>query len=428
LAEAIILKGFEMIDNGANPQELKKGIDKAVEYVCSEIKKMAIPVGDDNEMIRQVATVSANNDSSIGDLIAEAYRKIGNSGVINIEDAKGVDTTIKMTDGFTFPRGWVSPYFITNRAKDECELIEPYILIYDKPISQLQPLMPILEQVAAKQKSLLIICEDADGEALATLTMNAAQKRLSCCVVTLAFLGNSKVNVMEDIAAVTGGTFINELKGVELKNVTIKHLGLAKKVVIGKESTTIIGGIKDEDRFNELVDGLKESITKTDDDYEKILIEKRIARLKEGVAILSIGGATETEMNERKDRADDAVKATKAAIEEGCLVGGGTAFLRVPLAIVKETQLENGYNLIFDAIEEPLKQICRNAGVDENKILKDVKDANGGFGYNCKTDTIEDLAKAGILDAAKAVRCSLQNAASVATMILTTECVISDTI
>jgi len=427
--QAMVTEGLKLIEAGVNPHELKEGIEKAVEYVVGELKKIAVPINGDIERIRQIATISANNDLEIGNLIAEAYSKIGAEGSVTIEEAKGVGTSIKIADGFKFNRGWASPYFITNPAKEECELVEPYILIFDRPISQLQPLMPILEKVLGTKRPLLIICEDSDGEALATLTYNVAQKTMKACVINLAFMGEGKIKIMEDIATVTGGTFINELKGVKLENVTLQHLGQAKKVVIGKESTVIVAGAKKEEEYDKLVLGLKNLAAETELQEEKEKIEKRIARLNEGVAILSIGAMTEVEMKEKKDRADDAVRATKCAIEEGFIPGGGTAFLRVNNLLSVYTSSPNfqkGINLLMGTLTYPLKQICDNAGVNSDDILAKVLKEKNNIGYNAKTAQIEDLVESGIIDAVKSNRCALQNAASVACQILTSQYVITD--
>jgi len=425
--QAIVTEGLRLIKEGANPHELKAEIEKAVEYVVEELKKMAIPIDGDIERIRQVATISANNDSVIGDLIAEAYKQIGEGGSVTIEEAKGIGTSIKIADGFKFHRGWASPYFITNPAKEECELEEPYILIYDRPISQLAPLMPILEKVLGTKKPLLIICEDSDGEALATLTFNVAQKTMKGCIVNLAFMGEGKIRVMEDIASVTGGTFINELKGVKLENVTLKMLGQAKKVIVGKESTIIVDGAKDEKEFAKTVDALKKLKDETEDKDEKEKIEKRIARLNEGVAILSIGAMTEVEMKEKKDRADDAVRATKCAILEGFLSGGGLSFLKITF---KSIPTDNGGNLIARVLLKPLEQICVNAGVEPSNVIGKASfyPMDSNVGYNAKKNEMEDLLEAGIIDAVKSNRCALQNAASVACQILTSQYIITDVI
>jgi len=428
LAQAIITEGLKLIDAGVNRHELKDGIEKAVEYVVGELKKMAIPINGDIERIRQVATISANNDAEIGNLIAEAYSKIGVEGSVTIEEAKGVATSIKIADGFKFHRGWASPYFITNPAKEECELIEPYILIYDRPISQLAPLMPVLKQVLEQKRPLLIICEDSDGEALATLTFNVAQKTMQACVINLAFMGDGKIKIMEDIAAVTGGTYINELKGVKLENVLLSHLGQSKKAVIGKDNTIIIGGLRNEEGYNDLVTGLKNLAFATEDTETKERIEKRIARLNEGVAILSIGAATEVEMKEKKDRADDAVRATKCAIEEGFIPGGGTVFSKLGYDMFEKNKDNKAVMMIAACLKYPLIQICENAGEDGEIIFSQVVKSKQNEGYNAKDDRIENLVNAGIIEAAKSNRCALQNAASVACQILTSQYVITDTL
>lgn len=412
---AIVQEGLKLVDAGANPQEVKKGIDAAVEYVVSELKKMAIPVGDDIEKIRQIATVSANNDTFVGDLIADAFLQIGNDGVLDIEESKTAQTEIKIVDGFKFDKGWVSPYFITNQSKNECELIEPYILLYDKKISVMKPMLQILEKVMGSGKSLLIICDDADGEALATLAMN--QNRLRCCIVRSPNFGDAKREAMEDIAVITGGTFISDEKGNSLDSATIKMLGTAKKVIVGIEETVIIGGGGYDDKMQELLNNLQMNKVGKDE-AEKQKIEKRIAKLTGSIAVLSVGAATDTEMKEIKDRCDDAIRATKAAISEGYVCGGGTVFAKMSSA-----------NEVLDKVlTQPLLQICENAGVKGDDILKKVRGSNKNFGYNAKTDTIEDLLKAGIIDPVKVLRCSLQNAASTATMILTSEVLICDSL
>jgi len=410
--QAIVKEGLKLLEEGANPQELKRGIDEAVAYVVSELKKNAIPVGDDIEKIKQIATVSANNDSSIGELIAEAFRVIGKDGIIDIEESKTGKTEIKTSTGFKFEKGWKSPYFITNHARSECELLEPYILLYDKKLTTMPPLGNILEKIISAGKSLLIICDDADGEALAALAMNASQGRIKCCIVQSPGFGESKREAMEDIAVLTGAYFISDEKGISLGSATFKELGKASKVIVGKEETTIIGAESNEKKLKDLLDNLKmDLVEQSEEEREKT--EKRIAKLTGSVAVLHVGAATETEMKEKKDRCDDAVRATKAAISEGYVAGGGESFLKI----------KSGNKIIDSALRKPLEQICKNAGVES--MVDKVQD---GLGYNAKSGVMENLIEAGIIDPVKVLRCSLENAASTATMILTSETLICDSL
>lgn len=411
LTRAIVQLAMNKIDEGGNSMEIKRELDMECAYIVEQLKQMAIPVGGDIEKIRQVATVSANNDPSIGDLIAQAFEKIGMDGMIDIEEAKGVTTEIKITDGFKFNRGYLSPYFITNQAKNECELIEPYILLYDKKLTLLKPLEAILTSVIQDQKPLLIICDDAEGQALGGFTMNAAQGTLRSCIVQCPVFTETKREAMEDLAVVTGATYINEERGVSLENADKTFLGKAAKVIISKDETIIISGNKNPEAQLELLNNLKINLVRAEGE-EKEKIEKRIARLQGGIAVLSVGAPTETEMKERKDRCDDAIRATKAAIAEGFVPGAGTAFLRVQ-------DIKNP--ILKEVLKEPLKQICANAGVDGEQILKQVQGLNGSMGYNAKTDKIEDLIESGIIDPVKVLRCSLENAVSAAGMIITSE-------
>ena len=434
LTQSILEGGLKLIEEGASHIEVTDGINKAVEYVVDELKKMSTPINGDVEKIRQVATISANNDEFIGNLIAEAFEKTGEDGVITIEEAKGRETTIKISDGLKFSRGWVSPYFITNKTKGEAELINPYILIYDRPITMLNDtqhgtgILPLISKISQTGKRpLVIFCDDCDGEALATLTFNTQQGNFQSCVVSMAFLGQHKRDFMEDIAAATGGTFVSELKGTKLENVTIEMLGQAQKVTIGKEETVIIGGNKDEKIFNELVSNLKDLVSKEEDYGLNELLKKRIARLKGSVAILSVGATTEIEMKEKKDRVDDAIRATRSAIEEGYVSGGGTAFLVVPL-YNKNISASLGSNLVFSIMSKPLEQICTNAGQNSKSIINEVLQSSANFGYNAKTDVIEDLVLAGVIEPTKSNRCALQNAASVVNQILLSQYLITDTL
>ncbi len=450
LMKSILEKGIELVNSGVNPQELKKGIDDAVKYVVEELKKMAIPVGNDIEKIRQVATVSANNDSVIGDLIADAFEKIGVTGDIDIEEAKGVNTEIKVADGYKFSRGWLSPYFINNTAKNECELINPYILLYDKKISLFSQIEKLIVETTKEDKPLLIICDDSDGEAFAAMTQNTLNGLMKVCVVRLPEFGDLKREAMEDLALITGATYISDEKGLGLKGAALKHLGSAAKVIVSKNDTVIIGGNKKEE-LNELLDNLKMNLTKEEGE-DKIKTEKRIAKLTGGIAVIYVGAATEVEMKEKKDRVDDAIRATKAAIAEGFVPGGGTAFIRcmtkgivIDIDEVKRGSINevienfkqtgvviNGVtplngSLINSILIEPLKQICINAGVsniDEN--IKQVSISFGNMGFNAKIGKHEDLVLSGIIDPVKVLRCSLENAASAATMILTSETLIGD--
>lgn len=462
LMKSILEKGLELIDAGINPQELKKGIDAAVTNVVSQLKSMAVPVGDDIEKIRQVATVSANNDSVIGDLIASAFEKIGVNGDIDIEEAKGVETEIKVTDGFKFFRGWLSPYFITNQSKAECELINPYILLYDKKITLLKDIVNLLESVRNQDRSILIVCEDSDGEALAALAMNANDKRLKCCIVRSPEFGDLKREAMEDLAVITGALYVSDEKGKSLKSVTLNELGGAEKVIITKDETVIISGNGNKEELEDLLNNLKMNMVGKEG-KEKEQIERRIAKLTGSVAVLYVGAATEVEMKEKKDRVDDAIRATKAAIAEGYIAGGGTAFLSIAssfqrkglainideLKVVSADEAIKIFNqtgniistavtpinkdeyigtLMFQVLCEPLIQICSNAGVDALPILKIVLLSEKNYGYNAKIGECEDLIKSGIIDPVKVLRCSLENAASAATMILTFETLICDTI
>lgn len=456
LAEAIFEKGMELVNAGANPLELKKGIDKAVEYVVSELKKMAIPVAGDVERIRQVATVSANNDKEIGDLIADAFAKIGDYGVINIEEAKGVDTEVKVIEGVQIERGWISPYFVNNREKQICEFDNPLILLYQNRLTHHTQYQKAVELSVQMQRPLVIICEDADEEGLATLAMNNQQGRIRCCIIRSPFFGQQRLEAMEDIALATGGTFISDSKGLDIKEMDASWFGQCKRISVSKDETIIAEGVYEKEKFADFINELKMNLTQAKGDDEKEVIEKRIARLTGGIAVIYVGGATETEMKEKKDRVDDAVRATKAAIAEGYVCGGATAFVRcikkhiavnidaIPtispeesIKIFNQTGLltwesdesEDSLNVLINTVLlEPLRQICNNSGVDSNSIIKQVLSSNGNVGYNAKTDTIEDLVLSGIIDPVKVLRCALQNAASSAGMILTSECMIVDTL
>lgn len=443
LTQALLDGGLKLIESGVSHIEVSKGINMAVAYVVDELKKMAIPIDGDVEKIRQVATVCSNNDKEIGDLIAQAFEKIGVDGVINIEEAKGRETTIKTYDGIKFGQGWASQFFVTNFQKLESVLEEPFILIYDKPITQLEDkqhgggIMPLLQKVAnhntttGKPKPLMIFCDDIDGEALATLAANTQKGTFQSCVVNMRWLGEKKIEFLEDIAMATGGKLISALKGdSKLEKVELSELGQCKRIVVGKEETVIIEGYKNAAKFEPFVENLK-TIEEAEQDTElKDLLKKRIARLKGSVAILSVGATTEVEMKEKKDRVDDAVRATRSAIEEGVVCGGGTAFLRVPLPIVKEDNdsgIMKGYNVVFDTIEKSLEQVCINSVVNFEEIKKSIIASDKNYGYNAKIGVLEDLLKAGIIEPVKSNRCALQNAASVVTQILNSQFTITDT-
>lgn len=430
LMRAILEKGIELVDAGANPQELKKGIDAAVTYVVSELKKMAVPIDGDIEKIRQVATVSANNDSVIGDLIAEAFAKIGNDGVIDIEESKSEKTEIVISDGIKIKRGWESQYFITDKVKMECVLNDPYILLYDKKISTVAQFGDALMPLIQNNKELLIICDESDGEALAGLAMNASNGSFRSCIIKCPEFGEKKREAMEDLAAITGATYISDEKGRSLKSVTEKDLGRAKKITIGKNETSITSPKGDKKEITNLLNNLKMDLIKAGV-QEKEQIEKRIAFITGKSAILYVGAATEVEMKEKKDRCDDAVRATKAAISEGYISGAGSAFLKIENTIQTETNADrnSGIAIVFEILKEPLKQICTNAGVDYEKILFIIEcHPSKNAGYNAKTDRAEDLIVSGIIDPCKVLRCSLENAASASTMILTSETLIVDVV
>ena len=426
--QAIYNEGLKLIDAGANPIEIKKGIDKAVEYVVGELAKMAIQIGDDNEKIKQIATVSANNDEVIGQLIADAYKQIGKDGIIDIQDAKGVTTEIKVVNGFEIRQGYVSPFFITNRGKGIAELVNPVILFFEKSIVQMQPLIPLLEAAVKNNSPLLIFCEDLEGEALSTLAVNVAEGRIKACVVKSPYFDEKQIDAMEDMATLTGGTFINAQKGIPLESVTLNKCGQAAKVTISKDTTTIVGGKGSKESIDLLVSSLKEKMNETTDIHTKKYLENRIAKLTSGVAILYVGAATESEASEKKDRCDDAVRATRAAIEEGYVAGGGTAFLKIPLLRSELTSDEyRGTELIYNILITPLEQICLNAGIkNADEILKNVINGDANDGYNVLTERVENLIETGIIDPVKVLRCSLQNAASAAGSYLTMECAIID--
>ena len=428
LAQAIVGVGLKNVTAGANPMDLKRGIDKAVAKVVESIKSQAEMVGDNYDKIEQVATVSANNDPVIGKLIADAMRKVSKDGVITIEEAKGRDTTIGVVEGMQFDRGYLSSYFVTDTEKMECVMERPYILIYDKKISNLKDFLPILEPAVQSGRPLLVIAEDVDSEALTTLVVNRLRSNLKICAVKAPGFGDRRKEMLEDIAVLTGGVVISEEKGLKLEQATIEMLGSADKVTITKDNTTIVNGAGAKENIQERVNQIKAQIKTTTSDYDKEKLQERLAKLSGGVAVLYVGAASEVEMKEKKDRVDDALCATRAAIEEGIVPGGGVAYIRASKTL-EDLKGENadettGIEIIKRAIEEPLRQIVANAGKEGAVVVQKVREGEGDFGYNARTDVYEHLHAAGVVDPAKVTRVALENAASIAGMFLTTECVI----
>ncbi|MVN90285.1 chaperonin GroEL [Mucilaginibacter aquatilis] len=430
LAQAIVTAGIKNVAAGANPMDLKRGIDKAVAAVVANLKVQSQAVGEDNNKIKQVATISANNDEVIGTLIADAMGKVGKDGVITVEEAKGTETEVKTVEGMQFDRGYLSPYFVTNADKMEAELDNPYILIYDKKISSMKELLPVLEKQVQTGKPLVIISEDLDGEALATLVVNKIRGSLKVAAVKAPGFGDRRKAMLEDIAILTGGTVISEERGYKLENADLTYLGTAEKVVIDKDNTTIINGFGDAEGIKARVNQIKAQIETTTSDYDKEKLQERLAKLSGGVAVLYVGAATEVEMKEKKDRVDDALHATRAAVEEGIVAGGGVAFIRA-VASLGDLQGENedektGIQIVKRAIEEPLRQICENAGIEGSIVVQKVKEGTADFGYNARADRYENLIGAGVIDPTKVSRVALENAASISSMLLTTECVLAD--
>jgi chaperonin GroEL len=430
LAQAIVKEGLKNVAAGANPMDLKRGIDKAVEAIVGDLAKQAKVVGSDSEKIKQIASISANNDEVVGDLIAKAFAKVGKEGVITVEEAKGTDTYVDVVEGMQFDRGYLSPYFVTNPEKMEAELENPYILLYDKKVSSLKELLPVLEPVAQSGKPLLIIAEDVDGEALSTLVVNKLRGALKIAAVKAPGFGDRRKAMLEDIAILTGGTVISEERGFTLENTTIEMLGTAKRVSIDKDNTTIVNGAGDADMIKNRVNQIKGQMEATTSDYDKEKLQERLAKLAGGVAVLYVGAASEVEMKEKKDRVDDALHATRAAVEEGIVAGGGVALLRAKsaLASLKADNADEatGIQIISRAVESPLRTIVENAGLEGSVVVAKVAEGKGDFGYNAKTDEYVDMLKAGIIDPKKVTRVALENAASVAGMILTTECALVD--
>ena len=430
LAQAIINTGLKNVTAGANPMDLKRGIDKAVARVVESIKAQAHEVDDDMGKIENVARISANNDAEIGQLIAEAMGKVKKEGVITVEEAKGTDTSVDVVEGMQFDRGYISPYFVTNAEKMQCDMDNPFILLFDKKISVLKDMLPILEATAQTGRPLLIIAEDVDSEALATLVVNRLRGSLKVCAVKAPGFGDRRKEMLEDIAILTGGVVISEEKGLKLEGATIDLLGTAEKVTVNKENTTIVNGAGDKECIAERVAQIKNQIATTKSDYDREKLQERLAKLAGGVAVLYIGAPSEVEMKEKKDRVDDALSATRAAIAEGIVPGGGVCYIRCIKALeglVGDNDDETtGIEIVKRAIEEPLRQIVSNAGLEGAVILQKVKDGEGDYGYNARTETYEHFFETGVIDPAKVTRVALENAASIAGMFLTTECVIAE--
>ncbi|CAL68534.1 chaperonin GroEL [Christiangramia forsetii] len=430
LAQAIVQEGLKNVAAGANPMDLKRGIDKAVEALTADLAKQTKEVGDSSEKIKQVASISANNDDMIGDLIAQAFGKVGKEGVITVEEAKGTETHVDVVEGMQFDRGYLSPYFVTNSEKMTADLEDPYILLFDKKISSMKDLLPVLEPVAQSGKPLLIIAEDVDGEALATLVVNKLRGSLKIAAVKAPGFGDRRKAMLEDIAILTGGTVISEERGFSLENATIDMLGTAEKVAIDKDNTTVVNGAGDDKAIKERVNQIKAQIESTTSDYDREKLQERLAKLAGGVAVLYVGAASEVEMKEKKDRVDDALHATRAAVEEGIVAGGGVALIRAQVVLSK-IKTENpdeatGVKIVSKAIESPLRTIVENAGGEGSVVINKVLEGKKDFGYDAKTETYVDMLKAGIIDPKKVTRVALENAASVAGMILTTECALTD--
>ena len=430
LAQAICNAGLKNVAAGANPMDLKRGMDKAVAKVVEHIKAQSEQVNDNYDKIEQVATVSANNDQEIGKLIADAMKKVSKDGVITIEEAKSRDTTISVVEGMQFDRGYLSPYFVTDTEKMECVMDTPLILIYDKKISNIKEFLPILEPAVQTGRPLLVIAEDVDSDALTTLVVNRLRSQLKICAVKAPGFGDRRKAMLEDIAVLTGGVVISEEKGLKLEQATIEMLGSAEKVTISKDNTTIVGGKGEKNNIQDRVNQIKNEIKNSTSDYDKEKLQERLAKLSGGVAVLYVGAASEVEMKEKKDRVDDALCATRAAIEEGTVVGGGVALIRA-IDSIKDLKGDNadedtGIAIIRRAIEEPLRQIVENAGMESSVVVDKVRSGKGDFGYNARKDVYENLRESGIIDPAKVTRVALENAASIAGMLLTTECVICD--
>ncbi len=430
LAQAIVREGLKNVTAGANPMDLKRGIDKAVIAVVENLRKQSEVVGNDSKKIMQVATISANNDSTIGALIAEAMKRVGKEGVITVEEAKGTDTTVDVVEGMQFDRGYVSPYFVTNSEKMEAELSNPYILIYDKKVSTMKDILHILEKVAQTGRPLVIIAEDLEGEALATLVVNKLRGTIKVAAVKAPGFGDRRKEMLQDIAVLTAGIVVSEEQGFNLENVDLTYLGTAESVTINKDNTTIVGGKGKKAEINARINQIKAQIEVTTSDYDKEKLQERLAKLSGGVAVLYVGAATEVEMKEKKDRVDDALHATRAAVEEGIVPGGGVAYVRACEVLVKlkgdNEDETTGIGIVRKAIEAPLRTIVENAGLESSVVVNKIKEGEGAFGFNARTEKYENLLKAGVIDPTKVSRIALENAASIAGMLLTTECVIAD--
>ncbi|MES2645231.1 MAG: chaperonin GroEL [Bacteroidota bacterium] len=430
LAQAIIGEGLKMVAAGANPMDLKRGIDKAVEKVIANLKTQSQTVGSDSEKIQQVASISANNDETIGKLIAEAFGKVGKEGVITVEEAKGTDTTVDVVEGMQFDRGYISPYFVTNSEKMEAELQNPYILIYDKKISAMKDILHILEKVAQSGRPLVIIAEDLEGEALATLVVNKLRGTIKVAAVKAPGFGDRRKEMLQDIAILTAGTVVSEEQGFKLENADLSYLGQATSITLNKDNTTIVGGSGSKEGIAARVNQIKAQIETTTSDYDKEKLQERLAKLAGGVAVLYIGAATEVEMKEKKDRVDDALHATRAAVEEGIVPGGGVAFIRAIESLHEQKGVNpdetTGIAIVRKALEEPVRIITSNAGIDGSIVIQKIKEGTGDFGFNARTEVYENLFAAGVIDPTKVTRVALENAASIAGMLLTTECVVAD--
>ena len=430
LAQSIINEGLRNVAAGANPMDLKRGIDKAVTTVVENLRKQSEKVGSDNKKIEQVATISANSDSTIGKLIAEAMAKVGNEGVITVEEAKGTDTTVEVVEGMQFDRGYLSPYFVTNTEKMQTELQNPYILIYDKKISTLKDILPILESTVQSGRPLLIIAEDVDGEALATLVVNKLRGSLKIAAVKAPGFGDRRKEMLQDIAVLTGGTVISEEQGYKLENASMEYLGQAESITIDKDNTTVVGGKGAKETIVGRVNQIKSQIESTTSDYDREKLQERLAKLSGGVAVLYVGAASEVEMKEKKDRVDDALHATRAAVEEGIVPGGGVAYIRA-IESLKDLKGDNadentGVAIVRRALESPLRTIVENAGIEGSIVVQKVREGKADYGFNARTEQYENLLSAGVIDPTKVSRVALENAASIASMLLTTECVVAD--
>ncbi|MEJ7626000.1 MAG: chaperonin GroEL [Ferruginibacter sp.] len=431
LAQSIISEGLKMVAAGANPMDLKRGIDKAVSLVVASLKEQSQTVGNDSKKIQQVATISANNDETIGKLIAEAFAKVGKEGVITVEEAKGTDTTVDIVEGMQFDRGYISPYFVTNSEKMQVELQNPYILIYDKKISAMKDILHILEKVAQSSRPLLIIAEDLEGEALATLVVNKLRGTIKVAAVKAPGFGDRRKEMLTDIGILTAGTVVSEEQGFKLENADLTYLGQASSVMIDKDNTTIVGGKGEKKMIIERVNQIKAQVENTTSDYDKEKLQERLAKLAGGVAVLYVGAATEVEMKEKKDRVDDALHATRAAVEEGIVPGGGVAYIRAVASLDPKVKgqiadEQTGMAIVRRALEEPIRVLTQNAGIDGSIVIQKIREGKADYGFNARTEVYENLFKAGVIDPTKVSRVALENAASIAGMLLTTECVIAD--